>query len=266
VVSAIKIAGFILAAALPAVVWGQSPCPIQITSVDPHAVSAIGGSALRVVYRNESPTPVSAVSFQVRFGERGRAITLTEHQPLAASKSDSAQWNETAWLTPAAVMGIRADQITVWPATVAFADGSVWRGTPECAFRSNEAESVPLGISSKDSIPVGATAENTAQSGHIDQPIATSYTQPMTAEQKMALIDAGKASLCTVRSYPEGANVDVDGKLLGQTPLSFVLLKGTAPRELYLYKTGYKIASRAVLPNGSALAISVTLEPLRTTN
>jgi hypothetical protein len=87
----------------------------------------------------------------------------------------------------------------------------------------------------------------------------------MTAEQKMALINAGKASLCTVRSYPEGASVDVDGKLLGKTPLSFVLLKGTDPRELYLYLTGYKIASRAVQPNGTTLAISVTLEPLSTT-
>ncbi len=262
------IAGFIFATSLPALIWGQTPCPIQITSVDPHAASAMGGSALRVDYRNAASNPVSTISFQVHFGQRGRAITLTEHQPLAVNQSDSGQWNETAWLTPAAVIGIHADQIVVWPGTVVFADGRVWKGGPECAYRSNEAESVPVGFPAKDSIPVGGAAQNSTktQPGQNQQQSASTSTLQKTAEQKMELINAGKASLCTVRSYPEGANVDIDGKLLGQTPLSIVLLKGDTPRDVYIYQTGYKLVHRAVRPNGSTLAISVTLEPLRSTH
>ena len=254
---------------MSAVVYGQSPCQIQITSVDPQAESALGGSALRVDFRNASSTPVSAISFQVLFGQRGGPVTLTEHQPLGANKAGSAQWNEAGWLTPAVVRGIRADQITVWPGTVAFEDGTVWKGSLDCAFRSSDAERVPIGIPTKNSIPVTAVVEKRARGlASTDQHSSsdTSGSLPKTAEQKMALIKVGEASLCRIRTYPEGANVDVDGKLLGHTPLSIVLLKGVNARDVFLYMTGYKVAHRAVQPNGSTLAITVTLERHQTTN
>ncbi len=261
----LKIAGLVIATSLPALVSGQSSCPIQITSVDPHAVSAMGGAALRVDYRNTSPSPIGAIAFAVRFGQHGRPITLTEHQALDVNRTNFAQWNETAWLSPAAVSAITADQITVWPQTVAFGDGTVWNGGAQCAYRSNEVETVPIGPGGKDSIPVAGAVKASSEPASEDPQNSSSTGLPRTAEEKRALISAGKASLCTIRSYPAGAKVDVDGRMMGVTPLTVVLLQRESPRDIYVFQTGYKLVHRTVQPNGSTLFISAVLEPLSPT-
>jgi hypothetical protein len=76
-------------------------------------------------------------------------------------------------------------------------------------------------------------------------------------KQLQASIEKGEASLVTVESEPSGANVDVDYKLLGQTPLSFLLMKTSngAPRNILVYKDGYAIRDREVKPSGGPILI-----------
>ena len=55
--------------------------------------------------------------------------------------------------------------------------------------------------------------------------------------------------------------MDVDEKLIGGTPLSFVLIRTTngAPRSILVYKEGYTLAGRDVTPNGKTMTVNEKL-------
>jgi hypothetical protein len=138
------------ATAMAPTAFGQS-CPIRITAVDSHVVSAIKGSALRIGYQNVSPASIREIAFQVRFGQSEWATTVTKRQEVAVGKSESSQWDKVASLTPAAAPGAPANQITVWPEIVAFENGDVWQSdAASCTYQGYESTSVPVDISAKD--------------------------------------------------------------------------------------------------------------------
>jgi hypothetical protein len=181
--------------------------------------------------------------------------------PVGSGKTDAAQWGDSAWLSVLPASG----QVTVWPDTVFFADGSEWsdNGMLQCAYRGDNTESVPIGIDQRSAIPVaGRTPLAAGQLGQApaNPASADTVTAGTSAEQKMALIREGKASLCTVRTYPPGASIVVDSKKVGEAPLSFVLLKTDAPRDIYVYLSGYKLVHRAIVPDGATIPIVATLE------
>jgi hypothetical protein len=140
----------VFATAMAPAAFGQS-CPIRITAVDSHVVSALKGSALRIGYQNVSPASIREIAFQVRFGQSEWATTVTKRQDVAVGRSDSAQWDKVASLAPAAEPGTPASQITVWPEIVAFENGDVWQSNAaDCSYQGYESKSVPVGISAKD--------------------------------------------------------------------------------------------------------------------
>ena len=238
---------------IPFAAGAQSTCPIEVVAVNPRAVSVInGGTALLVSYRNTTSTTITGTVFDARFGSRLRPVALSVLHPVGSGKTDTAQWGDSAWLSVLPASG----QVTVWPDTVFFADGSEWsdNGMQQCAYRGDNTENVPIGIDQRSAIPVaGHTPLAAGQSGQTPG-------NPASAEQKVALIRAGKASLCTVRTYPPGASIVVDGIKVGEVPLSFVLLKTDAPRDIYVYLPGYKLVHRAIVPDGATIPIVETLE------
>jgi len=248
--------------AIPFVAGAQSTCPIEVVAVNPRAVSVInGGPALLVSYRNTTSTTITGIVFDARFGSRLRPVALSMRHPVGSGKTDAAQWGDSAWLSVLPASG----QVTVWPDTVFFADGSEWsdNGMLQCAYRGDNTESVPIGIDQRSAIPVaGRTPLAAGQLGQApaNPASADTVTAGTSAEQKMALIREGKASLCTVRTYPPGASIVVDSKKVGEAPLSFVLLKTDAPRDIYVYLSGYKLVHRAIVPDGATIPIVATLE------
>jgi hypothetical protein len=58
----------------------------------------------------------------------------------------------------------------------------------------------------------------------------------------------------------------VDGKRVGETPLSIVLLKTDISRAIDIYLSGFKIDHRTIVPTGTTIQIVVTLEPLSFNN
>ena len=240
---------------IPFAAGAQSTCPIEVVAVNPRAVSVInGGTALLVSYRNTTSTTITGTVFDARFGSRLRPVALSVRHPVGSGKTDAAQWGDSAWLSVLPASG----QVTVWPDTVFFADGSEWsdNGMLQCAYRGDNTESVPTGIDQRSAIPVVGQIPLAA-----GQPGQTPGN-PASAEQKVALIRAGKASLCTVRTYPPGASIVVDGIKVGEAPLSFVLLKTDAPRDIYVYLPGYKLVHRAIVPDGATVPIVATFESL----
>jgi len=241
--------------AIPFAAGAQSTCPIEVVAVNPRAVSVInGGTALLVSYRNTTSMTITQTVFDARFGSRLRPVVLSMRHPVGSGKTDATQWGDSAWLSVLPASG----QVTVWPDPVFFADGSEWsdNGMLQCAYRGDKTESAPIDIDQRSTNPVA---------GHTPLAAGLSGQTPgnsASAEQKMALIREGKASLCTVRTYPPGASIAVDGKKVGEAPLSFVLLKTDAPRDIYVYLPGYKLVHRAIAPDGATVPIVAILESL----
>jgi hypothetical protein len=134
---------------------------------------------------------------------------------------------------------------------------------------SDETAHVPVGVDERSSIPVAGgpqpAAEQNGQSFHATVR-ANAATTGLSAEQKLTLIRTGNASLCNIRTYPRGASIAVDGKRVGETPLSIVLLKTDISRAIDIYLSGFKIVHRTIVPTGTTIQIVVTLEPLSFNN
>ena len=154
---------------------------------------------------------------------------------------------------------------------VTYSDGSGWsdNGENQCTLSSDETAHVPLGVDERSSIPVvggpQSAAEQNGQSFTATVRANASATG-LSAEQKVTLIRTGNASLCDIRTYPRGASIAVDGKRVGETPLSIVLLKTDISRAIDIYLFGFKIVHRAIVPNCTTVQIMVTLEPLSFNN
>jgi hypothetical protein len=75
------------------------------------------------------------------------------------------------------------------------------------------------------------------------------------------LIQKGQASICSVVTVPPGAEIEVDGKRAGVSPLAFVVSKqGDTPRKVTIKMSGYKTVEDAVVPDGKAIPIGLALE------
>jgi hypothetical protein len=225
---------------------------VVVLSADPRAESVFKGTALNLTYQNTSAFAISRIVFNARFGMSRAPTVLTERNPLDAGKTGEDQWSDTRVLS---VLHI-ANSVTVWPQEVMFADGTYWvdDGTGQCPYRSKGAEKPLVSVDSDESV-ANPSAPVRRPSG------ATN----LSANQKLSLIQEGKASLCTISTYPSDASITIDGKSVGRSPLTLVLLKASAPRDIYITLPGYEIFYRAIDPNGAAVPIVATLAPLRTT-
>jgi hypothetical protein len=80
---------------------------------------------------------------------------------------------------------------------------------------------------------------------------ATRRFAPLVAEKK--------ASICTVSTSPAGAEVILDGKKLGQTPMVFVMVKKVQARQLTLTLPGYHSVQYSLFPDGNPVPLTVHL-------
>jgi hypothetical protein len=124
----------------------------------------------------------------------------------------------------------------------------------EIIFRSNA--SIPpatdpaLQLNSEAAKSSPAAAAELASTGHI-----------ATLEELADMVQRGLASKCAVITEPPGAEVAVDGKRAGVSPLAFVLMRhGDTPRTITIHLSGYKVLEKEVIPDGHAIPLGVTLE------
>jgi hypothetical protein len=88
-------------------------------------------------------------------------------------------------------------------------------------------------------------------------------SRPLKAADKMELIASGRASLCLISTVPAGATIDVDGKKVGVTPMSLVLLKGDhGPRSVDIYRESNSIIHHDLEPTGQTIALNDKLVAL----
>lgn len=95
-----------------------------------------------------------------------------------------------------------------------------------------------------------AAAAELANAGHVETP-----------KELAKMVKKGLASRCAVITTPAGAEVSIDGRQLGISPLAFVLARhGDTPRTITIRLNGYKILEKKLVPDGQVIPLAVTLE------
>jgi hypothetical protein len=83
----------------------------------------------------------------------------------------------------------------------------------------------------------------------------------LTHQEMLAVTQKGQGSVCAVLTVPPGAEIDIDGKKAGISPMGFLLLrKGTTPRVVTIKMSGYKTVEKKVVPDGKPIPIVLVLE------
>lgn len=217
----------------------QATCPIRFENVSPSG-NGVSSSSYVIVFRNATRFPLKGIVFQAAINDTPSTSNPTlfvSHHLVAPGADDSVVWNAGLLARPASA----GTAFKVWPSMVVFRDNSAWKRTSldDCSFRFSS--------------QIG-TDVNHANPGE--------PSELLTAAQKIALIDAGKASLCLVTTQPAGATVDVDGHRIGVSPIKFVLLKqDSGARTIEIYKDGYEVISRLLTPTGTTIHMKATLKP-----
>jgi hypothetical protein len=220
----------------------QAVCPIRFESVTP-SVSAGGFNSYVIVFHNTTRFPLKGIMFHAAIdgtpSTPNQSMFVSNHQ-VAPGADDSLVWN-----TALPVHQSNAStEFIIRPSMVIFRDNSAWKRTShdDCSFRY-----------STQTDPV-ANLVKPGQRGY--------SSDVLTAAQKIALIEAGRASLVLITTHPAGATVDVDGHRIGVSPIRFVLLKrDSGARTIDIYKDGYEVISRLVAPTRSTFQVNETLKP-----
>jgi hypothetical protein len=217
-------------------------CPVEIESVTRQALTSdMGnyGTALRISFRNSSKFTIRGIEFGIQVDSteniKAKPEAIISYHPLLPDAVDSLVWNSTRFNKK----NHASQNLVLWPALVELADGSRWVGkSTQCSYRPDS--------QAKTATPAAAESLQ------------------YTPKQIQDLIDNRQASLVNVTSDPPGASIDVDMKLIGKTPMSFVLIKNQngASRNVMVYMNGYTLRERDVAPNGGAITINEQLVPL----
>jgi hypothetical protein len=77
------------------------------------------------------------------------------------------------------------------------------------------------------------------------------------------LVRSRKASDCTIVTSPTGAEIDIEDKVAGKSPLFLTLMRHDAPRIITVKMPGYVTVERTVVPDGKDISVSLQLEPTK---
>ena len=112
-----------------------------------------------------------------------------------------------------------------------------------------EVQQVELLNNSRNAALSPANSANVAKLGYIP-----------TKDQLQEMVNKGQASLCVVQTTPAGAEIIIDDKQLGISPIAFYLIKYDSPRVVKLVMPGYKTLKKEITPDGKFLPFSFILE------
>jgi hypothetical protein len=105
---------------------------------------------------------------------------------------------------------------------------------------------------------------NIQDSTHSPAAAADSSLGPdLSFDELAGLAKTGQASACFILTDPAGAEIDIDGKRFGKSPIGFYLVRhGDAIRVVTIKMDGYVTIERRVLPDGKDIPLGLKLEPV----
>jgi PEGA domain len=111
--------------------------------------------------------------------------------------------------------------------------------------------------------PIDQEVQHNAEAAKSSPAIAAALAHEgheLSPEEVAKEIKARRASRCAVVTNPGGAEVYIDGNLLGVTPIAFTLKKYDAPRVISIKLAEYKAVEKQLNPDGKDIPIDLTLK------
>lgn len=255
-----------------------SACPIEFQKVDPNSNPLTAGLLaqgdhdpwdhyLRIEYKNISNKTVIAIRFGVAFvdalADVNRSMFAYDSTEIVKpGKTAKPYWGDGAYFHQ---YGYRMQAI-VWLEKARFSDNTFFNdnGSHACGFPAVVNQAIGSAVAPASSVnrpveqPLKSAAQANTPSASTDGP---GGELRISAEEIARLVKVGAASQCSVITNPPGAEIDIDGKTVGKSPMVFVLLKrGETPRIITLKLPGYKAIVKKTIPDGSMIPLTLTLE------
>lgn len=223
-----------LAAQCPVEIRKLTEAPVGSMNKTTFAAAIIGNpnvGHVGIYYQNQSDKDVLTVRFGLGYVNTMRELSYvefvdTQEHRVKPGKSFGLLASTGNWN-----LGDQTKHVA-WVEKVMFSDGTFWNddGSKSCATASLQNAFIADG--------------------------------KMSPQQMLAFSQSGEGSMTVVSTYPTGAAVSVDGKTVGVTPLTFMLLRhGSTERIITLTLAGYKPQVEHRMPNGSMIVITSRLEP-----
>ena len=167
--------------------------------------------------------------------------------------------------------GIVATSLIVWPVAPVFLllhgkDVTIPKGTEVTAYISGDVKLDPAKFQPAPLVPA-ATPDSAAQSDSATQPVpdaspaaspnaAPTDTTPVSADQVSP--DPGAGAELEVSSTPDGADIEIDGNFVGNTPSTLGITAGS--HQVSVKKAGFKPWERKITVSSGHIKIDAMLE------
>jgi hypothetical protein len=160
--------------------------------------------------------------------------------------------------------GMVATSLIVWPAAPVFLlmhgkDVTIPKGTEVTAYVNGDVKLDPAKF--QPALVPAATSDSASQSVPTASPAASpnaapSDTTPASPDQVSQ--DQGAAAELEVTSTPGGADIEIDGNFVGNTPSTLGVAAG--PHQVSVKKTGFKPWERKITVSSGHIKIDAALE------
>ncbi|HEV3305268.1 MAG TPA: PEGA domain-containing protein [Candidatus Sulfotelmatobacter sp.] len=160
--------------------------------------------------------------------------------------------------------GMVATSLIVWPAAPVFLlmhgkDVTIPKGTEVTAYVNGDVKLDPAKF--QPALVPAATSDSATQPVPTSSPAATpnaapSDTTPASPDQVSQ--DQGAAAELEVTSTPGGADIEIDGNFVGNTPSTLGVAAG--PHQVSVKKTGFKPWERKITVSSGHIKIDAALE------
>ena len=208
-----------------------------------------------------------------RMGRAGKLdVTIDSVQLVDGEKATLRAVKESQGGSHAGIMagGMVATSLIVWPAAPVFLlmhgkDVTIPKDTEVTAYISGDVKLDPAKFQPAQLVPAAtpdsATPDSATQAVPAASPAATpnaapSNTAPVSPDQVSP--DQGAGAELEVSSTPDGADIEIDGNFVGNTPSTLGVAAG--PHQVSVKKEGFKPWERKITVSSGHIKIDATLE------
>jgi hypothetical protein len=238
-----------------------------------------------VVIPKDSPASGTVVEAHKkrRMGRAGKLdVTIDSVQLVDGEKVTLRAVKESQGGSHAGLMagGMVATSLIVWPAAPVFLlmhgkDVTIAKGTEVTAYISGDVKLDPVKFQPAGLVPAatpnpatpesaspGSAASDSAAPSSATQavPAASPAASPNAAPSDTTAVsqDQGTAAELEVSSTPDGADIEIDGNFVGNTPSTMGVAAG--PHQVSVKKAGFKPWERKITVSSGHIKVDATLE------
>jgi hypothetical protein len=208
-----------------------------------------------------------------RMGRAGKLdVTIDSVQLVDGEKATLRAVKESQGGSHAGIMagGMVATSLIVWPAAPVFLlmhgkDVTFPEGTEVTAYISGDVKLDPAKFQPAGLVPAATTNSATPDSSTQPVPSASPAATPNAAPTDSTPVspdqvspDQGAAAELEVASTPDGADIEIDGNFVGNTPSTLGVAAGS--HQVSVKKAGFKPWERKITVSSGHIKIDATLE------